>query len=101
MYDREETREEWERDLIDVQHSVTPAEGIRSVQILTKKLTTSPAPIPDFAHLVMLVLGGTFLGVAFVVFSSDIQHRAAFGVPALATGCCLAAAAFWRRRKRG
>jgi hypothetical protein len=101
MDDQEESREEWEKELIDSQRGVTPAEGLRAGQIFAKKLSATPAPIPDFAHLVMLVLSGTFIGIAFLVFSSDISRKTALGVAALATGCCLGVAAFRRHRQRG
>jgi len=68
MDDREESREEWEKELIDVQLGVTFADELRQAQIITKKLSASPAPIPDFTHLVMLLLGGTFLVGGVLIF---------------------------------
>jgi hypothetical protein len=101
MHEQEESREEWEKDLIDVQHGVTPAEGLRAGQIITKKLCVSPAPIQDFPHLVRLLLSGILLVIGFVVFSSDIPQKAALGVAALAASCCLGVSAFRWSRKRG
>jgi hypothetical protein len=101
MHNREESREEWEKELIDVQRGITFDEGLRRAQIITKKLSATPAPIPDFARLVMLLLTGAFLVVAFLIFSSDVSHKSALGVAALAVTCCLGVAAFRRRRKQG
>jgi hypothetical protein len=101
MYDREESREEWEKEFRDVQRNVTPGDDLRSAQIIAKKLSASPAPIQDFPHLVRLLLSGILLVIGFVVFSSDIPHKAALGVSALAASCCLGVAAFRWPRKRG
>jgi hypothetical protein len=60
MPDPEESREESEKEIIDVQHGVTFPEGLRRAQIVAKKLSSSPAPISDFAHLVRLVLSRWF-----------------------------------------
>ncbi|MGB8013652.1 MAG: hypothetical protein WCF68_18720 [Terriglobales bacterium] len=101
MPDPEGSRKEWEKEIIDVQHSVTFPEELRSAQIIAKKLSSTPAPIPDFAHLVRLLLSGMFLVGAFLVFSSDISHKTALGIVALAAGCCLGVAAFRWHRKHG
>jgi len=101
MPDREDSREEWEKELIDVQHSVTFPEELRSAQIIAKKLSASPAPIKDLSHLVRLFICGILLVVGFVVFSSDIPHKIALGVAALAASCFLGVTAFRWPRKRG
>jgi hypothetical protein len=101
MPDPEESREEWEKEIIDVQHSVTFPEALRSAQIIAKKLSASPAPISDFAHLVRLLLSGILLVIGFVVLSSDIPHKTAFGVVILTAGCCLGIAAFRWPRQHG
>ncbi len=101
MPDREDSREEWEKEIVDVQHSVTFPEELRSAQIIAKKLSASPAPIQDFSHLVRLFISGILLVVGFVVFSSDSPHKIALGVAALAGSCCLGAAAFRSPRKPG
>ncbi len=99
MPDQEESREEWEKEFIDVQHSVTFPEELRSAQIIAKKLSATPAPIQDFSHLVRLFISGILLVVGFVVFSSDVPHKTAFGVAALAASCYLGVAAFrWPRK---
>jgi hypothetical protein len=41
MDDQEESREEWEKELIDSQRGVTPAEGLRAGQIFAKKLSAT------------------------------------------------------------
>ncbi|MFZ0481288.1 MAG: hypothetical protein WAL71_19265 [Terriglobales bacterium] len=102
MTDRQgQSREEWEQQFIDVQHSLGPAEGLRASQIIAKKLSASPAPIRDFAHLVRLPLSGIFLVGAFLVFSSDISHKTALGLAALAAGCWVGVAAFRWPHKQG
>ena len=98
MEDREESHEEWEQELIDAQRGITFDEGLRQAQIVAKRLSATPAPIPDFAHLVMLLLNGVFLVVAFFVFSSDIRYKVELGTAVLMAGCCLGVAAFRRHR---
>ena len=94
MGDHEESREDWEKEFIDVQRHYTFADGLRSSQIIAKKLSATPAPIPDFAHLVRLLLGGVFLACGFFLFSSDIQHKTLLGLAALASSCCFGVSAF-------
>jgi hypothetical protein len=101
MDNREQSRQEWEQELRDVQRNVTPGDDLRSAQIIAKNLSASPAPILDFPHLVRLLLSGVLLVIGFVAFSSDIPHKVAFGVAALAASCCLGLAAFRWPRKRG
>lgn len=101
MDNQEESREEWEKEIIDVQHSVTFPEGLRSVQIIAKKLSASPAPISNFAHLVRLLLSGVFLSGSFFVFSSEIPHKMALGLAVLAASCHLGISAFRRPNRRG
>jgi hypothetical protein len=99
MADSEESREEWEKELIDVQRCITFDQGLRQAQIISKKLGTTPAPIPDFAHLVMLLFSGAFLVVAFFVFSSDVPYKLAIGAAALTVSGFLGVAAFQRARR--
>jgi hypothetical protein len=101
MDNREQSRQEWEQELRDVQRNVTPGDDLRSAQIIAKNLSASPAPIPDFPHLVRLLLSGVLLVIGFAAFSSDIPHKFALGVAALAASCCLGLAAFRWPRKRG
>jgi hypothetical protein len=100
MADREESRKEWERELIDVQHSVTFDQELRCAEIITKKLSATPAPIPDFAHLLMLLFSGAFLVATFLLFSTDIRHKTLLGLVALSVSICFAIAAFRRSRNR-
>jgi hypothetical protein len=93
MHDQEESREEWEKELVDIQRGVTFEEGLRRTQIITKRLSATTAPIPDFSHLVMLLLSAVFLAITFFVFSSDIPHKITVGVASLAVSCCLGVAA--------
>jgi hypothetical protein len=99
MNEREKSREEWEREFTDVQRGVTPGEWLRADQIMARKLSASPAPIPDFAHLVRAVLSGVLLALAIAIFSSNIPHKMWFGLAALVAGCCLGTTAFQRKRK--
>ena len=85
---RKQSREEWEQELIEDQYNVTPADGSRVGHILAKK-SSSPGPIPDAAHLIRGILGGAFLATAVGIFSSNISHRAWFGIVTLAAGICL------------
>jgi hypothetical protein len=96
-----QSREEWEKELRDVQRNVTPGDDLRSAQIIAKNLSASPAPIQDFAHLLRLLLSCILLVMGFGVFSSNIPHKTALGIAALAASCCLGVSAFRWPRKRG
>ena len=98
--DQEQSREEWEKEFVDVQRHHTFADGLRSSQIVAKKLSATPAPIPDFAHLIRLLLGGILLVIGFIAFSADMPHNTALGVAILAAACCLGATAFRWTSKR-
>ena len=100
MKEIEESRKEWERELIDVQHGVTFDQRLRRGEIIAKKLSSTPAPIPDFAHLLMLLLSGEFLTATFLLLSIDIQHKAVLSLVALGISICLGIAAFRRARNR-
>ena len=99
MHESEGSREEWERELVDVQRGITPAEGLRRSQILTKKLGATPAPITDFAHLLKFFFGVAFLVISFLAFSSGIRYGHAFAGFAFIVGCYLAVAAVQGNRK--
>ncbi len=93
----EESREEWEQGLREMQQSITPAQGLRAAHQVAKR--SSGAPIPDFAHLVRLVLGGALLALGIVALSSRIPYRVALGAAALIAGCWLGSAAFhWKHK---
>jgi hypothetical protein len=101
MGDHEESREDWEKEFVDVQRHYTFADGLRSSQFVAKKLSGTPAPIPDFAHLVRLLLGGVLLAGALLIFSSDIPHNTVLGLALLATSCFLGISAFrWLHKPR-
>lgn len=101
MDDHEESREEWEKEFVDVQRHYTFADGLRSSQIIAKKLSATPAPIPDFAHLVRLLLSVVLLAGGFLIFSSHIPHNTVLGLAVLAAGCFLAISAFrWFHKRR-
>jgi hypothetical protein len=98
--DQEQSREEWEKEFVDVQRHFTFADGLRSSQIVAKKLSATPAPIPDFPHLIRLLLSGILVVIGFTCFSSDIPHRMTLGIVALAASCCLGVSAFrWPRKQ--
>ncbi|MGB9073998.1 MAG: hypothetical protein WCC22_15280 [Terriglobales bacterium] len=101
MNDPEESREEWEKEISDVQHSIAFPEALRSAQIIAKRLSSYPAPIPDFTHLVRLLLSPVLLATGVLVFSSDIPHKTPLGVAALVAGCFLVVSAFRWPSKRG
>jgi len=93
----EESREEWEEGLREMQQSITPAQGLRAAHQVAKR--SCGAPIPDFARLVRLVLGGVLLSLGIAAFSSRIPYRAALGATALIAGFCLGFTAFrWKRK---
>jgi hypothetical protein len=101
MHNLEESREEWEKEFVDVQRTITFDQGLRSVQIISKKLSATPAPISDFAHLLMLLVSGGFLVAAFLVFSSNVSHKVILGIAILSAGGYLGVAAFrWPRKHR-
>jgi hypothetical protein len=99
MPDSEESREDWERELVDLQRGITPAEGLRRSQILTKKLSATPAPIVDLAHLLKFLFGVVFFVISFLAFSSGIRYGSAFAGLAFIVGCYLAIAAVQGHRK--
>ncbi len=101
MGHKEELREKWQREFIEDQYNIIPADGSRVGHIMAKRSPTT-APIPDLAHLVRLLLSGVLLVIGFVLlFSSDIPHKATLGVAALAASCFLGVTAFRWPRKHG
>src|SRR5712692_2444764 len=99
MDQREKSREEWEREFIDDQHNIIPADGLRVGHIMAKR-STSPAPIRDFASLIGFLVSAVLLGVGVEVFHADIPHKMVLGATVLIAGCGLCAAALLRNRKR-
>jgi hypothetical protein len=97
MTNQEESREEWEQGLREVQQNITPAQGLRAAHHVAKR--NSSAPIPDFAHLARLVLGGALLALEITAFSSRIPHSTAVGASTLIAGCYVGFTAFrWKRK---
>jgi len=95
---REKSREEWEREFREDQYNIVPADGSRVGHIMAKRSST-PAPIPDFAHLIRGLLSGALLATAVAVLSSDTPHRVTIGSATLIAGCCLGITAFRLKRK--
>jgi hypothetical protein len=89
-----QSREEWEKEVRDVQHGLTFPDGLRQLQIIAKRASASPAPIPDFAHFVRLLLSPVLLATGVLAFSSDIPYKTPVGVAALIAGCFLVFSAF-------
>jgi len=94
---REQSREEWERELIEGQYNVLPADGSRVGHILAKK-SSSPGPIPDAAHLIRGISGGAVLVAALEILR--FAHRAWLGIAALAAGICLLVSSVRWKSKR-
>jgi hypothetical protein len=83
MNKREKSRAQWESEFSEDQYNIIPADGSRVGHIMAKRSTT-PAPIPDFAHLLRYLLSGVFLVGAFLVFSSELPHKITIGSATLA-----------------
>lgn len=96
---REKSREEWERNLRDVQNGVTPGGWLRADQIMARKLSVSPAPIRNLASLIAFVASCAFLGIAVAIFSSNAPNRVALGSAALLIGFCIAIAVSAHNRR--
>ena len=98
MDERDKSREKWEREFIEDQYNILPADGSRVGHIMAKR-STSPAPIQDFAHLIGFLFSAMLLVVAVVIFSADIPYKAALGSATLVAACCLGVATFrWKRK---
>ena len=93
MDKREKSRAQWESEFREDQYNIIPADGSRVGHIMAKRSAT-PAPIPDFAHLLRYLLSGVFLAGACFVFSSNIPHKIMIGAATLAASCGLGIAAF-------
>jgi uncharacterized membrane protein YccC len=95
---RERSREEWEREFREDQYNITPAGGSRVGHIMAKRSST-PAPVPDFAHLARGVLSGVLIALAVQILASNTSHKIWLGLTVLAAGCCLGATSFrWKRK---
>lgn len=99
MDQREKSREKWEREFIQDQYNILPADGSRVGHIMAKRSST-PAPIPDFAHFVRGLVSGAIIAIAVTILSSNSPHKVSLGLTALTAGCCLGATAFrWSRKQ--
>jgi len=97
MDKRKQSREEWEQEIRERQHNITPAEQLRTAHYVAKGSRGAPIALA----LVRFVLGGASLGLGIIAFSSGIPHRAALGVASLTAGCYLGFTAFRWNRRRG
>ncbi len=82
---REKSREEWERELLEDQYNILPADGSRVGHIMAKR-STSPAPIPDSAHLIRGLIGGVLLALGVAILSANISHKLWLGLASLIAG---------------
>ncbi len=99
MNRREQSREEWEQEVREMQQNTAPAEAPWAAHYLAKKGFT--APIQDLTHFVKLLSGGVLLTLGIGAFSSGIPHSTAFAVAALAAGCYLGWSGFrWNHTRR-
>jgi hypothetical protein len=96
MNKREQSREEWEQEIRDIQQNITPAEAPWAAHYMAKKGFS--APIQDLAHFVKLLLGGVLITLGISAFSSGIPHSTELAVATLAAGCYLGWSGFrWNR----
>jgi len=99
MDKREQSREQWEQEIREMQQNITPAEAPWAAHYIAKK--SSAAPIPDLAHLVRLVLGGILLALGINTFSFHIPHGTIFALVVVAIGGCLGFTGFhWNHKRR-
>jgi hypothetical protein len=87
MNKREQSRAEWEQEILEIQQNITPDQAQRTAHYIAKRGYT--APIQDLAYFVKLLSGGILLTLGFSAFSSGIPHSTEFAVAALAAGCYL------------
>jgi hypothetical protein len=99
MDKREKSRAQWESDFREDQYNIIPADGSRVGHIIAKR-SASPAPIPDFAHLVRYLLSGVFLVGACLVYSSELPHKVAIGSAILIASCGFGGSAFKLNSKK-
>ena len=95
---REKSREEWERQFREDQYNIIPADGSQVGHIMAKRSST-PAPIPDFAHLIRSFLSVALLAIGTAILWSNNPHKVWLGLSALTAGFYLGITAFRRPRK--
>jgi hypothetical protein len=97
MNKREQSREEWEQEIREMQQNITPAEAPWAAHYVAKK--GSRAPIQDMPHLLRLLPGGVLLVLGFSAFSFHTPRSAVFAASALAIGCYLGFTGFrWNHK---
>jgi hypothetical protein len=94
----EQSRQDWEQELREIQQSVTPEQGLRAAHLISKR--SSGALISDFAHLLRFLLGALLLTLGIVTFNFSIPHNLPVGLSALIVGCYLAFSALHQHRKK-
>jgi hypothetical protein len=95
---REKSREEWEREFREDQYNIIPADGSRIGHIMAKR-SSSPAPIPDFSHLIRGLVSGLLIAVAIATLSSNTPHKIWLSLALLTAGICLGITAFRLKQK--
>jgi hypothetical protein len=98
MRNEEQSRQEWEQELREIQQSVTPEQGLRTAHLISKR--SSGALISDFAHLVRFFLGSLLLALGIIALSFPIPHNLPIGLSAGIAGCYLAFSALRQNSKR-
>jgi len=100
MMDLENSREQWEQEISDVQDAITPARSLRAAQILAKRASATAAPIRDRLHLIRFLLSPLLLAGGFLILSADIPYKSAVGSATIVIGLGFLGSAFNRSRKR-
>lgn len=98
MRNEEQSPQEWEQELREMQQSVTPEQGLRAAQLISQRMPGA-APISDFAHLVRFLLGALLLALGIAAFNLSIPHNLALGLATLVVGFYLAYSALRQNRK--
>jgi hypothetical protein len=96
---REKSREKWEQEFRDDQYNILPADGSRVGHIMAKRSST-PAPIPDLAHLIQALLAGALVISASAILLSSAPHKVWLGLAVLITGFYFGYKAFLPKNKR-
>jgi F0F1-type ATP synthase assembly protein I len=98
MDEREKSRQEWERELREDQYNILPADGSRVGHIMAKR-SSSPAPIPDFVHLIGFLVSAVLVGIGLKIFYADIPQKVPLGLAFLIAGCVLGFTMLrWKRK---
>ncbi len=76
MSNRDNSREQWERDVVERQHNLTPAEITRTSKFRGSGLARTAAPLPIGVRWSYVVIG-------VVLLALGIGVRIGFDIPAL------------------